>query len=152
MEKRVLLGVQNKNNPIKKNKKRFLKKVVDYMKSDSYMFAPLISNQPADFLASKSSSSSITAVEMKEGMKERNKRLLEKVGDYLKSDTYMYAPFCDQQVISLKVIASVASARWAHPIVYTNMIHIIEITRFYAGFQPTVILLLYPVLRQAILT
>ncbi|KAJ6857263.1 hypothetical protein NC651_038842 [Populus alba x Populus x berolinensis] len=37
------LGVQKKSNPIKKNKKRFLEKIVDYMKSDSYMFSPFIS-------------------------------------------------------------------------------------------------------------
>ncbi|KAI5585554.1 hypothetical protein BDE02_06G153400 [Populus trichocarpa] len=58
MEKRVLLGVLKKNNPIKKNKKRFLKKVVGYLDSDSCMFAPLISTPHTDFLASKSSSSS----------------------------------------------------------------------------------------------
>ncbi|XP_011005184.1 PREDICTED: uncharacterized protein LOC105111508 isoform X5 [Populus euphratica] len=60
MEKRVLLGVLKKNNPIKKNKKRFLKKVVGYLDSDSCMFAPLISTPHTDFLASKSSSSSTT--------------------------------------------------------------------------------------------
>lgn len=58
IEKRVLLGVLKKNNPIKKNKKRFLKKVVGYLDSDSCMFAPLISTPHTDFLASKSSSSS----------------------------------------------------------------------------------------------
>ena len=41
-------------------------------------------------------------VETKECMKERNKRLLEKVGDYLKSDTYMYSPLCAQPAIYSK--------------------------------------------------
>lgn len=53
MEKRVLLGVLKKNNPIKK---RFLKKVVGYLESDSCMFAPLISTPHTDFLASNPSS------------------------------------------------------------------------------------------------
>lgn len=96
MEKRVLLGVQKKKNPIKK---RFLKKIEDYMKSDSYMFARLITKP---HIASKTSTSSTTEVETKECMKERNKRLLEKVGDYLKSDTYMYAPLCAQPAIYSK--------------------------------------------------
>ncbi|KAJ6857262.1 hypothetical protein NC651_038842 [Populus alba x Populus x berolinensis] len=34
---------EESSNPIKKNKKRFLEKIVDYMKSDSYMFSPFIS-------------------------------------------------------------------------------------------------------------
>lgn len=42
MEKRVMLGVQ-RGRPIKRNNKKFLKKVVDYFKSDSYLFAPLVS-------------------------------------------------------------------------------------------------------------
>ncbi|KAJ6435557.1 hypothetical protein OIU85_012464 [Salix viminalis] len=96
MEKRVLLGVQKKKNPIKK---RFLKKIEDYMKSDSYMFARLITKP---HIASKTSTSSTTEVETKECMKERNKRLLEKFGDYLKSDTYMYAPLCAQPAIYFK--------------------------------------------------
>ena len=54
MEKRVLLGVQKKKNPIKK---RFLKKIEDYMKSDSYMFARFITKP---HIASKTSTSSIT--------------------------------------------------------------------------------------------
>ncbi|KAI5557164.1 hypothetical protein BDE02_18G084800, partial [Populus trichocarpa] len=49
--------VQKKSNPIKKNKKRFLEKIVDYMKSDSYMFSPFISTP---HIASKTSSSSTT--------------------------------------------------------------------------------------------
>ncbi|KAJ6923567.1 hypothetical protein NC652_017023 [Populus alba x Populus x berolinensis] len=53
MQKRVLLGVLKKNNPIKK---RFLKKVVGYLESDSCMFAPLISTPHTDFLASNPSS------------------------------------------------------------------------------------------------
>ncbi|XP_042506062.1 uncharacterized protein LOC122082510 [Macadamia integrifolia] len=46
MGKRVLLGVQKEKKPIKQNKKRLLKKVVDYLTSDSYMYATLLSNPP----------------------------------------------------------------------------------------------------------
>ncbi|KAF9662691.1 hypothetical protein SADUNF_Sadunf18G0080600 [Salix dunnii] len=102
MVKRVLLGVQKKKNPIKI---RFLKKIEDYMKSDSYMFARFIIKP---HIASNTSTSS-TTVETKECMKERNKRLLEKVGDYLKSDTYMYAPLCAQQAIYSKTARPVDS-------------------------------------------
>lgn len=35
-------GVQNKRPMKKNNKKKWLQKVLDYLKSDSYMFAPLI--------------------------------------------------------------------------------------------------------------
>ena len=41
MEKNVVTGIQNKK-PMKKNKKKWLRKVLDYVKSDSYMFGPLI--------------------------------------------------------------------------------------------------------------
>ena len=41
MEKNVVTGIQNKK-PMKKNKKKWLRKVLDYLKSDSYMFGPLI--------------------------------------------------------------------------------------------------------------
>ncbi|XP_010278022.1 PREDICTED: uncharacterized protein LOC104612334 [Nelumbo nucifera] len=59
MEKRAVLGVKKK--PIKQTKRRFLKKVVDYLKSDSYMYAPLISppppsNSPARHITSSSDS------------------------------------------------------------------------------------------------
>ena len=55
MEKRALLGVRTRR-PIKRSKKKLLKKVADYLKSDSYMFAPLISPQPKIFHSSASSS------------------------------------------------------------------------------------------------
>eukprot|EP00257_Ricinus_communis_P009479 XP_002528206.2 uncharacterized protein LOC8277240 isoform X1 [Ricinus communis] len=99
MEKRAALGVKKRKKPIKTNRKTLLKKVVDYLKSDSYLFAPLISSSPRTdhFLASKivsstSSSTTTSAVEMKENMKGKKKRFAEKVGDYLKSDGYLYAP------------------------------------------------------------
>ncbi|PON90719.1 hypothetical protein TorRG33x02_135760 [Trema orientale] len=89
MEKKILLGVQKKRVAInKRNKKKLLlEKVVDYLKSDSYFFAPLTSSS-----SSRSDLHSLKTVEMKEKAKENDNRLLNKVGDYLMSDSYMYAP------------------------------------------------------------
>lgn len=42
--KRISLGVQKKTKPTKQNKKKFLNNVLHYLKSDCYMFAPLISS------------------------------------------------------------------------------------------------------------
>uniref|UniRef100_A0A5B7B1K6 Uncharacterized protein n=1 Tax=Davidia involucrata TaxID=16924 RepID=A0A5B7B1K6_DAVIN len=75
----------------KRKEKRLFKKVVDYLRSDSYMFAPLISSQPSDFPSTKICSSA-TGIETKKPIKENNEKLVKKVGDYLKSDCYMYAP------------------------------------------------------------
>ncbi|XP_043806649.1 uncharacterized protein LOC110630757 [Manihot esculenta] len=102
MEKRISLGVQHKNNKkptIKRNKKRkLLKKVVDYLKSDTYMFAPLISPTATHhFLASRIATSFTARVEVKDCMKGRT----EKVVEYLKSDSFFYAPlFASQQIAS----------------------------------------------------
>ncbi|XP_041019033.1 uncharacterized protein LOC121260975 isoform X3 [Juglans microcarpa x Juglans regia] len=88
-KKKALRGVQ-KRKPTKRSKKKLLKKVVDYLRSDSYMFAPLISSQ------SKTLRSSAERAEVREPTREnKNKRLIEKIGEYLKCDTYMYAPLVD---------------------------------------------------------
>ncbi|OMO61059.1 hypothetical protein CCACVL1_23751 [Corchorus capsularis] len=80
--KRMSLGVQKKTKPTKQNKKKFLKNVLDYLKSDSYMFAPLISPPLSGYSDTK----------MKEPIKGNKKRELKKDRNYMKSDTYMYAP------------------------------------------------------------
>ncbi|XP_065850432.1 uncharacterized protein [Euphorbia lathyris] len=95
MAKRVVSGIEKRiKKPIirriRRKKKSLLKKIVDYLKSDSYMFAPLVSHYPSDFLASNVTVSSSTAgVENRKG---KNKSLVEKVGNYLNSDSYLYAP------------------------------------------------------------
>uniref|UniRef100_A0A2P2JPP0 Uncharacterized protein MANES_14G147800 n=1 Tax=Rhizophora mucronata TaxID=61149 RepID=A0A2P2JPP0_RHIMU len=58
MEKKDLLGIQKKNKKrrstmIKRNKKRLIKNVVDYLMSDPYMYAPLVSPSMPDIPASK---------------------------------------------------------------------------------------------------
>lgn len=51
MEKRIFPGVRKKR-PIKRNKKKLLNKVLDYLTSDSYMFAPLVSRPSSGFSSS----------------------------------------------------------------------------------------------------
>ncbi|KDP38763.1 hypothetical protein JCGZ_04116 [Jatropha curcas] len=95
MDKRELLGVHKRKRSVKKNKKKVLKKVVDYLKSDSYMFAPLISPPLTNFLASRIvPSSSTTEVETTGNKKQRKKSFIQKVGEYLKSDTHLYSHLC----------------------------------------------------------
>ncbi|XVE98671.1 hypothetical protein REPUB_Repub03eG0127500 [Reevesia pubescens] len=85
-EKNVV-GVQKKTKPTNQNNKKFLNNVLDYLKSDSYLFAPLI---PPPVLS---------GVKLKEPIKENQKRVLKKVGKYMKSDTYKYAPLISSQLI-----------------------------------------------------
>ncbi|BBG92936.1 hypothetical protein Prudu_000806 [Prunus dulcis] len=88
MVKKMSQEVQKKR-PIKRNKKKLLKKVIDFLISNSYMFAPLISHPPHGFSSPMKTRASITG---RKPIKGDNKRLLKKVGDYLKSDSYMYVP------------------------------------------------------------
>ncbi|KAM5554042.1 hypothetical protein ABKV19_025997 [Rosa sericea] len=90
MERRMFLGVQKKR-PIKRIKKKLLNKLLDYLTSDSYMFAPLISRPPSAFTSSSKKKASVRGVEVKKPVREK-KKLLKNVSDYLKSNSYMYAP------------------------------------------------------------
>ncbi|KAK4854593.1 hypothetical protein QYF36_026397 [Acer negundo] len=89
-KREAFLGVQRKkkNKPNQRNKKSVLNNVVNYLKSDSYMFAPLINSAFA------------TGLDLKEPIKGKKKRLLNRVVDYLKSDSYMYASLFAPQPIS----------------------------------------------------
>lgn len=80
-------------------KKRLLNKVIDYFKSDFYMFAPLIESPPSDVpLTDIISASSCTGIEKAlKPSEEKNKKLRNKLEEYLKSDLYMYAPLLDPQ-------------------------------------------------------
>ncbi|KAK1550016.1 hypothetical protein Q3G72_012348 [Acer saccharum] len=88
-KREAFLGVQRKkkNKPNQRNKKNVLNNVVNYLKSDSYMFAPLINSAFA------------TGLDLKESIKGK-KRLLKRVVDYLKSESYMYASLFAPQPIS----------------------------------------------------
>lgn len=125
--KRVSLGVQKKKykiKPSRRNKRTLLNNVVDYLKSDSYMFAPLINSPPPkiNFPAATGMrffkltfvylevglwSASLkcflflfSGLELKEPIKGKKERLPKKIVDYLKSDSYMYASCSDPQPIS----------------------------------------------------
>ncbi|KAL7193698.1 hypothetical protein ACSBR2_025335 [Camellia fascicularis] len=94
MDKIVIsLGVHKKLKKHSK-KKGLLKKLIHYLKSDTYMFAPLVSPQPSDFLPTNTLP---TGVEIMKSSKEKDQKLLKKVGEYLKSDCYMYAPLICRQ-------------------------------------------------------
>ncbi|TKY54638.1 hypothetical protein E2542_SST19050 [Spatholobus suberectus] len=93
MENRERLRVQKKK-PIKRSgRKVLLKNLLDYLKSDTFMYAPLLSPLPSDvFNAFPSSPAKVG--EFKKPAKE-NQRFGEQVGEYLKSDVYMYDPLID---------------------------------------------------------
>ncbi|KAB2050168.1 hypothetical protein ERO13_A13G207550v2 [Gossypium hirsutum] len=83
--KRVSLGVQK--NTKQSKKKKLLTNVFNYLKSDNYMFAPLISP-------------SISAgPKLKEPIKGNKKKVLKMVDKYMKYDTYMYAPLLSSQLL-----------------------------------------------------
>ncbi|KAF7838093.1 uncharacterized protein G2W53_006575 [Senna tora] len=104
MEKRVHLRVQKKK-AFKRGKKHLLKRVVDYLNSDSFMYAPLLS----DYCSPHTIPSSAKVVELKKPMIP-DKPFLEQVGDYMKSDVYMYAPVVGSS-LSPQVAESLQSYR-----------------------------------------
>ncbi|XP_020231321.1 uncharacterized protein LOC109811883 [Cajanus cajan] len=85
MENRDRLRVQKKK-PIKRSSRRkvSLRKVLDYLKSDTFMYAPLLSPLPSSHAFNTFPSE---VVELKKPVKER-----QWLGEYLISDVYMYAP------------------------------------------------------------
>ncbi|KAL2338576.1 hypothetical protein Fmac_013022 [Flemingia macrophylla] len=89
MENRDRLKVQKKK-PIKcrSRRKLSLRKVLDYLKSDTFMYAPLLSPLPSSHAFNAFPSK---VVELKKPVK-RSQGFGEQVGEYLKSDVYMYAP------------------------------------------------------------
>ncbi|CAJ1944920.1 unnamed protein product [Sphenostylis stenocarpa] len=90
MDMRARLRVQKKK-PIKhRGRKVLLKKVLDYLKSDTFMYAPLLSPLPS--LAFNSFPPSPAKVaEFQKPVKEKQ-WFWKQVREYLKSDDYMYNP------------------------------------------------------------
>ncbi|KAK3435524.1 hypothetical protein EUGRSUZ_C00213 [Eucalyptus grandis] len=88
MEKRASLGVLKKR-PTKRSKRRGL---LSYLRSNSYMFAPLISRSGSHLFPQKTLLFSDTGGRARE---ENERSLVENIGEYLKSDSYMYAPIVD---------------------------------------------------------
>ncbi|XP_004507788.1 uncharacterized protein [Cicer arietinum] len=86
MENRTRLRVQNKK-PIKRSgRKPLVKKFFDYLKSDTFMYAPLVSPQPSVL----PSPNAFKVVELKRPIKEKHW-----FGEYLKSHGYMYDPLLE---------------------------------------------------------
>ncbi|KAJ8528108.1 hypothetical protein K7X08_015559 [Anisodus acutangulus] len=76
---------KKKKKPMKKKRRNQLfNKVLDYLKSDTFMFAPLYS---------QSSSSLPHGIGEDKPLEGHDKKLVSKIGDYLTSDDYLYAPF-----------------------------------------------------------
>ncbi|KAK7329868.1 hypothetical protein VNO77_24049 [Canavalia gladiata] len=83
MENRTRLRVQKKKSIKRSGRKLLLKKAFDYLKSDTFMYAPLLSHYPSP----NTLLSSAEVVELKEPVQER-----QWLREYLKSDVYMYNP------------------------------------------------------------
>ncbi|CAD5335179.1 unnamed protein product [Arabidopsis thaliana] len=100
--KRSSLGARKK---LKRKKcRRLVRSIVTYLKSDTYLFAPLFSNFPPLTTEidtpppSNSKPSTVEDISM-EGFESlgiekliKKRRMSEKVKEYLKSDCYMYSP------------------------------------------------------------
>ncbi|XP_021895150.1 uncharacterized protein LOC110812637 [Carica papaya] len=83
----VYLGVQTCKKPAHRNRKGLLlDKVLAYLKTDCYMYAPLLSLPPSGFAEPMPIFSSAT-----ESSKGRENGFSKKVEDYMKSDSYMYS-------------------------------------------------------------
>lgn len=80
---------KSKKHKIKIELKKSLKTFVNYLKSNSYMYSPLLSSgfSPRNPIFTTTGGG---LKETKEALREN--KLVKKVGDYLKSDSYMYAP------------------------------------------------------------
>ncbi|CAI0394125.1 unnamed protein product [Linum tenue] len=101
MASKVQLGVlkKKKNKPTnRKETAKWVQKVANYLKSDSYLFGPLL-DSPLSTTATVIDSSSPPKVSfpdgieyMARGRKNNNKGLGKKVVQYLKSDSYLYGP------------------------------------------------------------
>ncbi|KAL2232727.1 uncharacterized protein LOC105155636 [Sesamum indicum] len=84
-----------KNKPILKRRSRrkqlttAFKKVFNYMKSDTYMFAPLAYPQPRHTSSSVSFDGEVVSFEP---IKGKEKELVKDVEEYLRCDCYMYSP------------------------------------------------------------
>ncbi|XP_057419268.1 uncharacterized protein LOC130713520 [Lotus japonicus] len=89
MENRANLRVQKKKPTKRSGRKPSLKKILDYLKSDTYMYAPLVSPLPSDFPSPNAFFPSAKVVERKG---EPVKELRERVQEYVNSDVYMYGP------------------------------------------------------------
>ncbi|KAK4404443.1 hypothetical protein Sango_0812900 [Sesamum angolense] len=93
--KAVSDALHTKNKRILKRRSRrkqlttAFRKVFKYMKSDTYMFAPVIYPQPRHTSSSVSSAGEVVSFEP---IKGKEKELVKDVEEYLRCDCYMYSP------------------------------------------------------------
>ncbi|CAH9087603.1 unnamed protein product [Cuscuta europaea] len=106
---------KKKRRSAPERRRSFKKKVFDYLFSDDYMFAPLLSLQ-----SSIVSSSSSAGIEEPLAMEKEEEDFVEKVGDYMRSDCYLYSPM----VITQPWLAS--SVQCQPPATKTELHHILE--------------------------
>ncbi|KAI5675592.1 hypothetical protein M9H77_06542 [Catharanthus roseus] len=101
----------HKVKPMKhgKRKKFLLKRVLDYLKSDNYMCAPLLSFKNLGFCSAPMVSASSPGVNVSEPILVKKKNLLGKVKDYMISDQYLYAPLVDYQPLLPAAISTSSS-------------------------------------------
>ncbi|CAH8386441.1 unnamed protein product [Eruca vesicaria subsp. sativa] len=102
--KRTPLSARNKHK--KRTGKRLIRSIVTYLKSDAYLFAPLLFSNSSDppfspqiqmpppSESSKGDDLPVAGLEAlgMEKVKQNKTRLSEKVKEYLKSDYHMYRP------------------------------------------------------------
>ncbi|CAH9087604.1 unnamed protein product [Cuscuta europaea] len=105
---------KKKRRSAPERRRSFKKKVFDYLFSDDYMFAPLLS------LQSSIVSSSSSGIEEPLAMEKEEEDFVEKVGDYMRSDCYLYSPM----VITQPWLAS--SVQCQPPATKTELHHILE--------------------------
>ncbi|KAJ0523036.1 hypothetical protein HanIR_Chr10g0489351 [Helianthus annuus] len=107
------LGINNKHPMKRKHRHKkhaakhlFFNKVVSYLLSDSHMYNPLVSPQPSfDFPPPKhmfTSSSGGVQDDVVMPVKEKNKKLIEKVVDFLEADCYLYSPLVTNEHVCYK--------------------------------------------------
>ncbi|KAL0404359.1 UNVERIFIED_CONTAM: hypothetical protein Sradi_2076700 [Sesamum radiatum] len=93
-QKAVTDALHTNNKPILKRRSRrkqlttAFKKVFNYMKSDTYMFAPVVHSQPRHTSSSVSYGEAVSF----EPIKGKEKELVKDVEEYLRCDCYMYSP------------------------------------------------------------
>ncbi|XP_076909770.1 uncharacterized protein LOC143567180 [Bidens hawaiensis] len=97
MDKHTIIRKNRLKNKKHAAKHPILKKVVAYLLSDSYMYNPLVSSQPWFDLPPPKQLFPSTGIQ--EGValpiRGKNKKLIDKVVDYLEADCYLYAPLID---------------------------------------------------------
>ncbi|XP_031098069.1 uncharacterized protein LOC116002155 isoform X1 [Ipomoea triloba] len=98
--KKTMSLVAQRRPLMKKTQQYYFKKAFGYLFSDDYMFAPLLSSPTSSFAGIEESAKV-----------NGDKDFVDKVGDYLKSDCYLYSPLVISQPWLSSSAHAVASQR-----------------------------------------